>query len=201
LSCVRPGRALRRPPPPPPLLLPLLCLARLFCSRALPARPRPLFRTRTHAPRARAEPYEPKRGAVPIRFFKNKACQTAFARYMCYMNFPRCDPTGASLLMCRSVCENYFKACNFPVEMARCGPAKYLGGSSVEPMFEVDDDGLPVYQRAWWPGLPFADFEPGGCTPGIPGGAAASAPSALALSLAAALALALALLPPARAAL
>ncbi len=130
---------------------------------------------------------------MPIRFFKNKACQTAFARYMCYMNFPRCDPTGASLLMCRSVCENFFKACNFDPSMWRCGPAKYLGGSGVEPMFETDGEGLPVYQRDWWPGLPFADNQPDGCTPGVAGGAAAAAPGALALGAAAAVVALLAL--------
>jgi hypothetical protein len=93
--------------------------------------------------------------------------------------------------MCRSACDNFFKICNFPKEMNRCGPAKYLGGSDVEPMFEVDAEGLPVYQRDWWPGLPFADNQPDGCTPGIPGGAAATAPGALALALAAAAATAL----------
>jgi hypothetical protein len=151
-----------------------------------------------HAPvlSARAAPYEPPLGQISIRYFKNKACQTAYTRYMCYLNFPRCDSSGASLLMCRSACENFFKACNFPspqvetgTSLWRCGPAKYLGGEGVEAMFAVTGDGLPVYQRAWWPGLPFADNEPGGCTPGVPGGAAASAPSAAALALAAAVAL------------
>ena len=33
------------------------------------------------------------------------------------MNFPRCDDEGKSLMMCRSACENFFKACEYPPEL------------------------------------------------------------------------------------
>ena len=39
-------------------------------------------------------------------------CEKSFRRYICYLNFPRCDAEKNSLIMCRSVCENYMRACS-----------------------------------------------------------------------------------------
>ena len=72
----------------------------------------------------------------------------------------------------------------------------FFGGDAPETMLGVDVQGAPIYTRAFWPGLPFAQTEPGGCTPGIPGGAAAARPSAAVLAAAAALAAGLLVLAP-----
>lgn len=39
-----------------------------------------------------------------VRFNKNNACQQAYERYFCWLNFPRCDSDGESLPLCQSVC-------------------------------------------------------------------------------------------------
>lgn len=135
-------------------------------------------------------------GKIPIRYFKSPSCQTAFTRYMCYMNFPRCDATGASLLMCQSVCENFFTACNFPKSMWRCGPLKYNGLSAPETSASIDQNGIPIYKTSFWPGLPFGDNAVAGCTPGIPGGAASAGLSAAALGAAVAVGVGLLLAAP-----
>jgi hypothetical protein len=51
-------------------------------------------------------------GDVQERFNGNDQCQNAFKNFACFLNFPRCDNEKKSLVMCRSVCENFFKACN-----------------------------------------------------------------------------------------
>lgn len=45
------------------------------------------------------------------RFTENPDCVNAFRNYFCWLNFPRCDAEGRSLLMCKSVCENFFISC------------------------------------------------------------------------------------------
>lgn len=52
------------------------------------------------------------KGNVYPRFTKHKDCATAFRNIFCWMNFPRCDDNGESLVMCKSACENFFTACN-----------------------------------------------------------------------------------------
>jgi len=47
-------------------------------------------------------------GSVTSRF-NHPDCVHAYYNMLCYMNFPRCDGTGQSMGMCRSVCENFFK--------------------------------------------------------------------------------------------
>lgn len=49
---------------------------------------------------------------IKTRFTGNTDCQNAFKNYMCYLNFPRCDDEERSLILCRTVCENFVKACN-----------------------------------------------------------------------------------------
>merc|ERR1712100_783291 len=53
-------------------------------------------------------------------------------RYMCYMNFPRCDDEGKSLILCRSVCENYAHACGISKDLNRCGPNEFYGAEKPE---------------------------------------------------------------------
>lgn len=71
------------------------------------------------------------REIVP-RFVENPDCENAFRNYFCWMNFPRCDAEGRSLLLCRSVCENYMKACQLSKDLWRCGDPKYVNGREPE---------------------------------------------------------------------
>jgi hypothetical protein len=54
------------------------------------------------------------------RFHKNRACQDAYKRYACWLNFPRCDEFEDSLPLCTSVCENFFRVCNYEEDLWRC---------------------------------------------------------------------------------
>jgi hypothetical protein len=116
------------------------------------------------------------------RFIENPDCENAFRNYFCWMNFPRCDAQGRSLLMCRSVCENFFTACQQPRDLWRCGEPKYVNGyeAEISTTWIVSItciDGLlnfphviiiltqnkeQVYYRAPFPGSPFRDnaFDP-----------------------------------------
>lgn len=71
------------------------------------------------------------REIVP-RFVENPDCENAFRNYYCWMNFPRCDAEGRSLLLCRSVCENYMKACQLSQDLWRCGDPQYVNGREPE---------------------------------------------------------------------
>lgn len=51
--------------------------------------------------------------------FGYQDCVNAYYNFICYMNFPRCDGAGNSLGVCTSVCENFFRACKYPVELWR----------------------------------------------------------------------------------
>ena len=55
-------------------------------------------------------------------------CVRAFKNYFCWMNFPRCDQEGKSLVMCRSACENLHIACNYEQDLWRCGDPEYFYG-------------------------------------------------------------------------
>jgi len=113
---------------------------------------------------------------ILLHFTKNKNCETAFQNYMCFMNFPRCDEAENSLIMCRSSCENFFKACDYPKDLWRCGPFEYFGGDAPEVVSASQYNaktGAPIYTRAWWPGSPFRDgiADAAVCTPGTVSGA------------------------------
>ncbi|GLD92449.1 hypothetical protein PINS_up000982 [Pythium insidiosum] len=69
---------------------------------------------------------------IQPRFIENPDCENAFRNYFCWLNFPRCDAEGRSLLLCRSVCENYMKACQMSSDLWRCGDPKYVNGRSPE---------------------------------------------------------------------
>ena len=53
-------------------------------------------------------------------FFKDEDCRLAFERYMCWLNFPRCDENGDSLAMCDTTCKNYFKVCGYDHSHQQC---------------------------------------------------------------------------------
>ncbi|KAL7443646.1 hypothetical protein ACHAXH_009505, partial [Discostella pseudostelligera] len=105
---------------------------------------------------------EKMQGSRYYHYYQNKDCQDAYARYTCWINFPRCsDDTGESLPVCQSVCENLFRVCGFASEIWRC---------------EMDVvDGEDAYDiRAFFPGQPFKknDERTAVCTPSIKGAAA-----------------------------
>lgn len=112
------------------------------------------------------------------RFFKNPDCKHAFYRLFCFINFPRCDmERQLSLPTCKSACENYFIACNFPEDLWRCGKSKWYNGNSAEKSSDFDTDGNDIYLRDYFPGNPFRKnkFKADGetqrpiCTPAITG--------------------------------
>lgn len=110
---------------------------------------------------------EREQGSNHYHFNQNKDCQEAFARYSCWLNFPRCDEFFEdSLPLCQSACENLFRACKFESDLWRC-EADVIHGDS-----EYDI-------RALFPGQPFKKnaFIPKSnnplpiCTPSIKGDA------------------------------
>ena len=117
------------------------------------------------------------------RFTDNADCQNAYKNFLCYMNFPRCNDAGESLMLCRSVCENFFQACKYESFLNRCYNPEYYGATDPEPETITDELGLPIYMRAHLPGQPFRDIlidEESKdmlvvCTPSIPGSAPVSA--------------------------
>jgi hypothetical protein len=110
---------------------------------------------------------ERQKGSNHYKFYKNKDCQEAFARYTCWLNFPRCDENDESLPLCQSACENLFRVCRMESDLWRCETDVVHG-----------DDEYDV--RGFFPGQPFrenefipkSDGEPRGvCTPSIKGSA------------------------------
>lgn len=110
---------------------------------------------------------EKEQGSSHYHYFRNNDCQEAYARYTCWLNFPRCsDEFEESLPMCQSVCENLFRVCGFASDIWRC---------------EADViDGEDEYDlRTFFPGQPFTrnEFQPKSnepkavCTPSIKGAA------------------------------
>lgn len=76
-------------------------------------------------------------------------------------------------MLCRSVCENYAKACKLSNDLKRCGPTKYQNGYSAEKAEYTDVKGYTKFYRDFFPGQPFRDGEFDGrkplpvCTPSI----------------------------------
>ena len=58
-------------------------------------------------------------------------CINAYKAFYCWSNFPRCNSEGMSLIMCRSVCENFYKACKYAEDLHRCGPSEYHNGKGI----------------------------------------------------------------------
>ncbi len=57
--------------------------------------------TVTNSIKSRIE-FETKQGSSNYHYFRNKDCQDAYARYTCWMNFPRCGDDSESLPLCQS---------------------------------------------------------------------------------------------------
>jgi hypothetical protein len=132
----------------------------------------------------RADPYwEGGDENMVERFTDNADCQAAYKNFLCFMNFPRCDEAGQSLILCRSVCLNFFRACKYASFLNRCYNPEYYGAQEPEPEDLTDALGLPIYMRAHLPGQPFRDMLVDEeseevlvvCTPSIQGGAMATA--------------------------
>lgn len=130
--------------------------------------------------------------ATARRFSANPDCEKAYINFMCFMNFPRCDAQGESMMMCRSVCLNYFRACRYPEDMIRCYDPANFGGKTAEDSSNVDPEtGLPIMLRAPFPGQPFRDNvllngeEMPVCTPALTGGAGTATVGAWAVLLSA----------------
>ena len=48
---------------------------------------------------------------TPMWFTYNADCIEAYKDALCYLNFPKCGCREESLPLCKSVCENYYRAC------------------------------------------------------------------------------------------
>ncbi len=112
--------------------------------------------------------YGVKGKRTPIRFYRNSACQEAYKKFICWLNFPRCDDEyEESLPMCQSACLNFFRVCGFEKETWRCDTPQ-------------DTEKKPGVHHNFFPGQPFKENEylpkSGGepkivCTPSIKGSA------------------------------
>eukprot|EP00943_MAST-04B_sp_MAST-4B-sp1_P002752 g2752.t1 len=86
-------------------------------------------------------------------------CEYAYKHYMCYLNFPRCDDEGKSLVLCRSVCENYANACHISDDLNRCGPNQFLGAQEAEvPTLDEETKEFTKFKNGVYPGWPFRDY-------------------------------------------
>lgn len=90
-------------------------------------------------------------GRVRRRFYHTPPCRWAYSHYFCWINFPRCDESqDLTLPMCRSACENFFRACNYAEDLYRCGPAKFFNGyEPEEPSAETGTN--TSYLREYFP--------------------------------------------------
>ena len=99
--------------------------------------------------------FRAKGGGSPIT-----DCESSFIRFQCYLNFPRCDSEGLSLILCRSVCENYMNACGYQKDLYRCGDPRFHGSDGPEtPLQDVKTLEYDISYRAPFPGAPFKDNE------------------------------------------
>jgi hypothetical protein len=116
------------------------------------------------------------------RFYNNLDCQDAFKRYMCWINFPRCDEVfeDASLPMCQSACENFFRVCGYPLEMHYCPVEQHRDDGTNDAFSNFDTTANDNTKTAFFPGMPFhrnefipnTDADPRVvCTPSIKGAA------------------------------
>ncbi|CAE7439145.1 unnamed protein product [Symbiodinium sp. KB8] len=93
--------------------------------------------------------------------------------------------------------QSFLCCAQYPEDLWRCGNPIFFGADEPEEETDIDENGLPIFWRAPFPGLPFTAnrFDGDGnpleaCTPSIAGSAATSHTAALAALLAAAAALA-----------
>ncbi len=67
----------------------------------------------------------------------------------------RYDEDGNSMPLCRSVCKNMMKSCEFPKDMWRCGESQFFNG--YEPEKPTWVNGIATYLRDYFPGQPFVE--------------------------------------------
>lgn len=123
------------------------------------------------------------KGKTKRRFHKNRACQEAYRKYMCWINFPRCDDDEESLPMCQSVCLNFFRTCGYEEDLWMCDGDNLIDNQVSSEPNERD----PSYDFV---GAPFKKNEYGRrkkpievCTPSIKGSASIFQTSKLVMSL------------------
>ena len=83
----------------------------------------------------------------PELFSTNADCQDSYKRYICYLNYPRCDDNENSLPLCSSVCENFVAACGLDNYKEFC--TNDAAGTS------VSTDGATSPITTGFPGQPF----------------------------------------------
>ena len=117
----------------------------------------------------------------PDLFAANLDCRESYKRYLCYVNFPRCDENELSLPMCSSVCENFMRACGLDKELRSfCEAGDHPRPSSAVAVTGGDkgEEELPPVTTAF-PGQPFVENKWRGrgrgqpdivCTPSVKSG-------------------------------
>lgn len=76
-------------------------------------------------------------------------CQDSYKRYICYLNYPRCDDNEESLPLCSSACENFVAACGLDKKLRSFCTNDATGTT-------VSSDGGTVPTTIAFPGQPFA---------------------------------------------
>ena len=99
-------------------------------------------------------------GATELRVTKgrlNQDCIDAFKRYMCSINFPRCDENEESLGTCESTCMNLFYTCGFSKDLYRCGRSEFFNGGEGAHLPRAEGGGgspeaknLPLWIQGAW---------------------------------------------------
>lgn len=82
-------------------------------------------------------------------FSINADCQDSYKRYVCYLNYPRCDDNEESLPLCSSVCLNFVAACGLDKDL-RSFCTNNTAGTTVSS----DGGTLPITTAFPW--QPFA---------------------------------------------
>lgn len=112
--------------------------------------------------------------ATLLQNFKSDACEAALSRYICWVNFPRCDEFDESLPMCMSACENFFRVCGYSASCHMCGSMEADIGW--ERHVHLNGNETPITTN-YFPGQPFkkneflpnSDVPKAVCTPSIKG--------------------------------
>jgi hypothetical protein len=126
----------------------------------------------------------------PHLFAANLDCQEAYKRYLCYVNFPRCDENELSLPMCSSVCENFMRACGMDKELrsfCEAGDHPRPSAAAAVTLGDINEEELPPVTTAF-PGQPFVQNKWRGrgrsqpdivCTPSVKSGGSAEKSAAM----------------------
>jgi len=69
---------------------------------------------------------------VPIHYMSNPDCVNALRNALCWYNFPKCNDENRSLPLCKSTCNEYYKACKFKPSEAGLFP--FCEKSSIEKL-------------------------------------------------------------------